>query len=61
MPTLSVYCSEAELADWKQMAATQGLSASAWIRARLGEDPQEDRLEDHERRLARLEEMAQAL
>ena len=60
MATLTIKLSGAEKASLRDQAQSRGMTLSALVREALGlrEAPQDDRLEDFERRLARLEEMA---
>ena len=62
MPTLTVKVSEAALVELRREAQARSLSVSELVRQRLGvsvaSGQQDERLDDLERRLARLEAMA---
>jgi hypothetical protein len=57
MPTLTVRFSDEQLLELKDLAAAQGLSLGGLVKRVLFGEPA-SRLEDLERRLARLEELA---
>lgn len=58
MPTLTVKLSEQAMYQLRQEASAQDLTLSAWVRRKLDLEQRDDRYEDLDRRVSRLEEMA---